>query len=102
MTAIQDQVILVTGSTDGLGSRQLDLASMGATVLLHGRVREQFQRCKRFMQQLEMQLEYYLADFSSLALCGVWQQKCKQCNYLNVLINNAGIGAGNCKDSLGP
>ncbi len=37
----QDQVILVTGSTDGIGKQTAhDLAAMGATVLLHGRLRE--------------------------------------------------------------
>ena len=104
MTAIQDQVILVTGSTDGIGKQTAhDLASMGATVLLHGRVQE---RAVSTLQEIyaatgNNQLEYYLADFSSLAsvrrLAAEVQAKH---NCLNVLINNAGIGAGNCKDRL--
>ncbi len=104
MTAIQDQVILVTGSTDGIGKQTAyDLASMGATVLLHGRVRE---RAVSTLQEIyaatgNNHLEYYLADFSSLTdvrrLAADVQAKH---NCLNVLINNAGIGAGNCKDRL--
>ncbi len=104
MTAIQDQVILVTGSTDGIGKQTAyDLASMGATVLLHGRVQE---RAVSTLQEIyaatgNNQLEYYLADFSSLAevrrLAADVQAKH---NFLNVLINNAGIGAGNCKERL--
>jgi len=104
MTAIQEQVILVTGSTDGIGKQTAhDLAAMGATVLLHGRVRE---RAVSTLQEIyaatgNNQLEYYIADFSSLAevrrLAADVQAKH---NDLNVLINNAGIGAGNCKQRL--
>ena len=102
MTAIQDQVILVTGSTDGIGKQTAhDLAAMGATVLLHGRSQE---RAVSTLQEIYAatgndHLEYYLADFSSLAevrrLAAEVQAK-HRC--LNVLINNAGIGAGDCKD----
>jgi NAD(P)-dependent dehydrogenase (short-subunit alcohol dehydrogenase family) len=76
---------------------------MGATVLLHGRVRE---RAVSTLQEIyaatgNNHLEYYLADFSSLTdvrrLAADVQAKH---NCLNVLINNAGIGAGNCKDRL--
>ena len=39
-----EATILVTGATDGLGKRVvLELAGMGATVLLHGRSRERLQ-----------------------------------------------------------
>jgi NAD(P)-dependent dehydrogenase (short-subunit alcohol dehydrogenase family) len=41
MQALKNQVILVTGATDGLGRRVAsDLSALGATVLLHGRSRE--------------------------------------------------------------
>ena len=103
MTAIQDQVILVTGSTDGIGKQTAhDLAKMGATVLLHGRSRE---RAEVTLQEIfaatgSDRLEYYLADFSSLADVrrlaeAVRSQHCT----LNTLINNAGIGAGHLTDT---
>jgi NAD(P)-dependent dehydrogenase (short-subunit alcohol dehydrogenase family) len=38
MEPIEDQFILVTGATDGIGrGTALELARRGATVLLHGR-----------------------------------------------------------------
>ncbi|MEI7948836.1 MAG: SDR family NAD(P)-dependent oxidoreductase, partial [Gammaproteobacteria bacterium] len=41
MTSIEQQVILVTGATDGLGREvATSLARQGATVLLHGRNQE--------------------------------------------------------------
>jgi len=41
MQTLKNQVILVTGATDGLGRRVArDLAALEATVLLHGRSRE--------------------------------------------------------------
>lgn len=41
MKVIEKQVILVIGSTDGIGKQTaFDLAEMGATILLHGRSRE--------------------------------------------------------------
>lgn len=98
MSAIQNQVILVTGSTDGIGKQTAhDLAKMGATVLLHGRNQE---RVEATLQEIysatgSERLEYYLADFSSLTevrrLAEAVQAKHSS---LNILINNAGIGAG--------
>jgi NADP-dependent 3-hydroxy acid dehydrogenase YdfG len=38
MRSVEEAVILVTGATDGMGKRVAwDLATEGATVLLHGR-----------------------------------------------------------------
>jgi NAD(P)-dependent dehydrogenase (short-subunit alcohol dehydrogenase family) len=60
MTAIQDQVILVTGSTDGIGKQTVyDLAKMGATVLLHG--------CNR--ERAEVTLQEIFAATGSDRLC---------------------------------
>jgi len=99
VTTIQDQVIMVTGATDGIGKQTAhDLASMGATVLLHGRNQE---RAEATLQEIRAatrneRLEYYLADFSSLAEVRRLAEAVQAKHYrLNLLINNAGIGAGN-------
>ncbi len=98
MKRIEDQVILVTGSTDGIGKRAAhDLAELGATVLLHGR---DPRKGGEVLRELKAgtgsgKLRYYNADLSSLAevrslanaLLKDWQQ-------LDVLVNNAGIGTG--------
>lgn len=99
MNTIQDQVILVTGSTDGIGKQTAyDLAKMGAIVLLHGRYLKRVEATRQeiYTATGNEQLECYVADFSSLAevrgLAGMVQAKHRS---LNVLVNNAGIGAGN-------
>lgn len=98
MKATKDQVILVTGATDGIGKQTAhDLAKMGATVLLHGRSQE---RGEATVQEIRNatgnnRIEYYLGDFSSLdEVRRLAEQVQAKHDRLDVLINNAGIGVG--------
>jgi NAD(P)-dependent dehydrogenase (short-subunit alcohol dehydrogenase family) len=98
MQTIKHQVILVTGATDGLGKHvAFDLAAREATILLHGRSREKGEAA---LQQIRdatgnQKLIYYNADFSSLDEVRRLSEKVKvDQRRLDVLINNAGIGAG--------
>jgi NAD(P)-dependent dehydrogenase (short-subunit alcohol dehydrogenase family) len=96
MRDITEQVILVTGGTDGLGRGvAAELASRGATVLLHGRSPE---RLGRTLAELRAEtgsekLRTYRADFASLtqvrAMAGEIREREER---LDVLVNNAGIG----------
>jgi NAD(P)-dependent dehydrogenase (short-subunit alcohol dehydrogenase family) len=98
MNTLQNQVVLVTGSTDGIGKQSaIQLAQMGATVLVHGRSKEKCETvvkeiCKRTGNE---KVRYYVADFASLSeVRRVAQEIIHRENQLNVLINNAGIGSG--------
>ncbi len=98
MDKINDKVILITGSTDGLGKQvALDLAAQGATILLQGRNREKGDQTLREIRQTtgSRKIEYYNADLSSLdeVRCLADEVTAKQ-KRLDVLVNNAGIGAG--------
>ncbi len=91
-------VILITGATDGLG-RQVaeDLAFTGASVLLHGRNREKGEKALEKIQSAtgNGQLHYYNADFSSIAEVNRLAAAIKVDHpRLDVLVNNAGLGAG--------
>jgi NAD(P)-dependent dehydrogenase (short-subunit alcohol dehydrogenase family) len=96
MRPIEEQVILVTGATDGLGRAvSAELLRRGATVLLHGRDDEKLHRT---LDELEAEtgsdrLDGYLADFSSLHdvrdLAGGLRA---QQGALDVVVNNAGLG----------
>ena len=98
MQAVENQVILVTGATDGLGKQVArDLAARAATVLLHGRSREKGETTLREIRDAtgNRKLFYYNADFSSLdAVRALSDQILADQKGLDVLINNAGIGAG--------
>jgi NAD(P)-dependent dehydrogenase (short-subunit alcohol dehydrogenase family) len=99
MKPIEQQTILVTGSTDGLGkSTAHALARQGATVLLHGRDQQRLQATQQEIREAtgNAKLETYLADFASLEeVRHLGQTLQKDHPHLDMLINNAGIGGGN-------
>ena len=92
---MKDRVVLVTGSTDGIGQRTAHhLARRGATVVLHGRSPE---RCRAAMKQIRSEtgnsrLDFVAADLASLnqvrELADTVQARYDR---LHVLINNAGV-----------
>jgi NAD(P)-dependent dehydrogenase (short-subunit alcohol dehydrogenase family) len=98
MSPIDQQVILITGSTDGHGRRlAIDLAERGATVLLHGRdQRRGEQALKEVVAQGEDRPHrVYLADLSSRdEVRRLGREVEAEHDRLDALVNNAGIGAG--------
>jgi NAD(P)-dependent dehydrogenase (short-subunit alcohol dehydrogenase family) len=98
MQDMKNQVLLITGATDGLGKWVArDLAAREATILLHGRNQKKGEAVLREIRDVtgNQKLIYYNADFSSLddvrRLSETIQADHER---LNVLINNAGLGAG--------
>lgn len=92
--AQQQQVILITGSTDGLGrATALRLAATGAHIIVHGRNRE---RGMEVVNQIEREgkgsAKFYAADFASLDQVRKFAETIlHDYDRLDVLINNAGI-----------
>ncbi|MDX1641626.1 MAG: SDR family oxidoreductase [Balneolaceae bacterium] len=98
MKEIENQVILITGATDGLGKQVAhNLAVSGATILLHGRDEKKGQST---LEQIKSasgndKLHYYNADFSSLVEVKKLAERIKEdFDELDILINNAGVGFG--------
>jgi NAD(P)-dependent dehydrogenase (short-subunit alcohol dehydrogenase family) len=91
------QVILITGSTDGLGREVARrLATTGAHIIVHGRNRE---RGMALVQEIEKEgkgsARFYAADLSSLAqVRELGNAILRDYQKLNVLVNNAGIWLG--------
>jgi NAD(P)-dependent dehydrogenase (short-subunit alcohol dehydrogenase family) len=90
------QVILITGSTDGLGREVARrLAADGAHIIVHGRNRE---RGLALVQEIEQEgkgsAAFYAADFASLDQVRQFGEAILN-DYprLDILINNAGIWA---------
>jgi NAD(P)-dependent dehydrogenase (short-subunit alcohol dehydrogenase family) len=93
MKPLHEQTILVTGATDGLGrALALELASRGATVLVHGRSDE---RLEQTLREAPDRARAYRADFSSLdEVRRLAEQVERDHEQLDLLVNNAGIGGG--------
>lgn len=102
MRPVNQQTILLTGASDGLGrSLAGELAEAGATVLLHGRDPE---RGRLALQEVRERSgsdrhRLYLADFASLAEVKrladeVEHDMTASGGRLDALVNNAGIGPG--------
>jgi NAD(P)-dependent dehydrogenase (short-subunit alcohol dehydrogenase family) len=98
MRPLEEQVILVTGSTDGLGrALARGLAASGATVVLHGRDQAKGEETVREIREAtgNDHLRFFLADFGSLAqVRRLAEQVLAEHERLDVLVNNAGIGTG--------
>jgi NAD(P)-dependent dehydrogenase (short-subunit alcohol dehydrogenase family) len=88
------QVVLVTGSTDGLGREvALRIADTGAHVIIHGRNRE---RGLAVVEEIEREGEgtarFYAADFASVEQVRDFANTIlADYERLDVLVNNAGI-----------
>jgi len=103
MKDLSKQVILITGSTDGLGKAvAIEFAKKGATVLLQGRNPEKGHAVLNEIQEIteNEKLSYYNADFSSLKEVQVLADEVLDKNSkLDMLINNAGIGGDEQKNT---
>jgi NAD(P)-dependent dehydrogenase (short-subunit alcohol dehydrogenase family) len=96
MRAPEQQTILVTGATDGLGKELArELARRGATVLVHGRSQERIDATIAEIAETtgSERLVGQLADLSSLqAVRHLSAQVQARGGRLDVLVNNAGVG----------
>jgi NAD(P)-dependent dehydrogenase (short-subunit alcohol dehydrogenase family) len=97
MRAPAEQMILVTGATDGLGRAVATaLADTGATLLLHGRDQARLaETVGEIRARTDNQnLRAYRADFSSLEEVRAMAEEIGgDQDRLDVLVNNAGIGS---------
>jgi len=94
----RDRVVLLTGSTDGLGARTAEvLAASGHVVLLHGRDRARGDQVLRGLRppRAGRAHRFYPADLSSFAeVRRLAREVAAEHDRLDVLVNNAGVGTG--------
>ena len=91
---MNDQTILITGGTDGIGKETaFQLARMGARVLVHGRDQAKGAHVINEINHdtCNEEISLYIADFSSLADIRRMAEDIKrEQKELHVLVNNAG------------
>lgn len=93
-TSMSGQVVLITGSTDGLGREVARrAAALGAEVIVHGRNRE---RGMALVEEItgagNGSARFFAADFASLdGVRELAQTVLREVPRLDVLVNNAGI-----------
>jgi NAD(P)-dependent dehydrogenase (short-subunit alcohol dehydrogenase family) len=96
MRPLDEQVLLVTGATDGLGRGVAErLAAGGATVLVHGRDDARGEATIRDIRDAtgNERLRWYRADLASLAeVRALAERVTAEQPRLDALVNNAGIG----------
>jgi NAD(P)-dependent dehydrogenase (short-subunit alcohol dehydrogenase family) len=96
MRPLNEQTILITGATSGLGrALAAELAPTGATLLLHGR--DQARGRQTVAELIEAsgnrEIHFLRADLASLdEVRGLADQVIAEQSALHVLVNNAGIG----------
>ena len=104
MRQVEGAVMLVTGSTDGIGKETARrLAAMGASVLVHGRSRE---RAEQALAELREgtgneNLDLVVGDLSSMREVRGIAEQVREAGRgrLDVLLNNAGVVAEERKET---
>src|SRR6266446_1452901 len=97
MKPVSKQIILITGSTDGIGRlTALQLAKQQAHVLIHGRNKEKVDRVVKELKETtaNKNIDGFTADLSSLdEVRRFANEVLEKHESLDVLINNAGAGS---------
>ena len=95
MNLIKDKIVLITGSTDGIGKQTaIDLANLGAQVIIHGRNEtKSLQATEEVKLKSEnINIEYVVGDLSSFDhIRSLSQDIHNRFQRIDVLINNAGV-----------
>lgn len=102
--ADDDTVILITGSTSGLGREvALRLAAPGTHIIIHGRSRQRGEAVVRRIEERGGSARFYAVDLASMDnVRELGQTILRDYDRLDVLINNAGIWLDSPERQLSP
>jgi NAD(P)-dependent dehydrogenase (short-subunit alcohol dehydrogenase family) len=100
--SVKGKTILITGSTDGVGRAVAErLAADGARVIVHGRDRARGEAVVERIAKQGGEARFLRADLSSLAEVRALAEAVRgECDGLDCLVNNAGIGTSGDRREL--
>lgn len=92
---VKGKIIFLTGATDGIGRQAaIDLARMGAIMLLHGRDQE---KAKAVLNEISdaagnENSRSFIAELASQSQIRLMTEEVREkCDHSDILINNAGV-----------
>jgi NAD(P)-dependent dehydrogenase (short-subunit alcohol dehydrogenase family) len=92
---MKNKIVLITGSTDGIGRQTaLELAKMGATIIVHGRNQEKADKAASWIENQikDPDIDTAVADLTDFEqIKQMAKYLSKKYNCIDVLINNAGM-----------
>ena len=99
---MKDKTALITGSTDGVGRYVAErVAAEGWRVIFHGRDRARGEEIVERIARQGGEARFLAADLSSLAeVRSLADAVRRECDGLDTLVNNAGIGTSGARREL--
>ena len=95
MTEMKNKIVLITGSTDGMGKQAaIDLIKKGYYVIIHGRNKEKAEKIAKEIKDVTQSnmIGEVWADFTNLEqVRKMAEQLHEQYDRIDILINNAGV-----------
>lgn len=92
---MKNKIVVITGATSGIGKQAaMDLANMGATVIIHGRNLQKTQKTLKQIREKtnDGELDYIYGDLSMFKqIRDISKQLHEKYDHVDVLINNAGV-----------
>ncbi len=104
LNSFQDKVVLITGSSSGIGkATALKLSELGASIMLNGRNEQKLLEVEERIKNSGGKVKYYCCDISKPAYAKeLVDFTIKSFGKLDILINNAGVSMRGDFSELNP
>ena len=104
MGTLKDKVVIITGSTQGIGKRvATEMAKLGAKIVINGRNKERLTETRLMIENLGYEVHAVQGDITSETDCKrLMNQTHERFGRIDVLINNASLTMNEYLENLSP